>query len=127
MSPTRLARLESAMRVVLAFNEAFNRHDVAAMMQLVSDDCSFENSGPAPDGTVFSGKEAATQFWQNSFRQSPHARIEVEEVFGLGERCIMRWRYNWMDMGGEKGHIRGVDLFRVRNGLICEKLSYIKG
>ncbi len=23
--------------------------------------------------------------------------------------------------------VRGVDIFRVRNGLICEKLSYVKG
>lgn len=32
MSPTRMSRLESAMRLVLAFHEAFNRHDVAGMM-----------------------------------------------------------------------------------------------
>ncbi len=34
MSPTRMAKIESAIRIVLQFNEAFNRHDVAAMMQL---------------------------------------------------------------------------------------------
>jgi hypothetical protein len=39
MSPIRMARLESGVRVVLAFNEAFNRHDVAGMMRLMSDDC----------------------------------------------------------------------------------------
>jgi ketosteroid isomerase-like protein len=48
------------MRVVLAFNEAFNRHDVAGMMQLMSDDCVFEYTAPAPDGTVYAGKEAIT-------------------------------------------------------------------
>ena len=43
------------MRVVLEFNEAFNRHDVAGMMQLMSEDCVFENTSPAPDGTVYTG------------------------------------------------------------------------
>jgi hypothetical protein len=38
MSPIRMSRLESAMRLVLAFNEAFNRHDVAGMLQLMSDE-----------------------------------------------------------------------------------------
>ena len=47
MSPIRMARLESAIRVVLAFNAAFNRHDVAGMMQRMSDDCVFENTDPA--------------------------------------------------------------------------------
>ena len=127
MSPTRLSRLESAMRVVLEFNEAFNRHDVAGMMQLMSDDCIFENTDPAPDGTIYSGKKIVTQFWQDFFRESPHAHIEIEEIFGLGLRCIMRWRYGWVDAAGKIGHVRGVDIFRVEDGLIHEKLSYVKG
>ena len=127
MSPARMEKIESAIRVVLEFNEAFNRHDVAGMMRLMSDDCIFENTDPAPDGTVYSGKEAVTQFWQDFFRESPHAHIEIEEIFGFGRRCIMRWKYNWVDLGGQKEHIRGVDIFRVRDGSIREKLSYVKG
>ncbi len=127
MSPARMSRLETAIRVVLEFNEVFNRHDVAGMMRLMSDDCVFENTFPAPDGTVYSGKEAVTQFWQDFFRESPQPHIEIEEIFSAGYRCIMRWRYEWVDLAGKKGHIRGVDIFQVKNGLICEKLSYVKG
>jgi len=127
MSPIRMSKLESAMRAVIAFNEAFNRHDVAGMMQLMTDDCIFENTNPPPDGAVYSGKEAITQFWRDFFRESPQARIEIEEIFSLGERCIMRWRYSWEEVAGEKRHVRGVDIFRVREGAICEKLSYVKG
>ena len=127
MCPIRMSRLESAIRVVLEFTEAINRHDIAGMMRLVSSDCIFENSAPAPDGAVYSGKEAVTQFWQDSFRASPQAHIEVEEIFGLGIRCVMRWRYDWVDAAGKKGHARGVDIFQVKNGSIYEKLSYVKG
>ena len=127
MSPIRMSKIESSMRVILAFNEAFNRHDVEEMMKLMSDDCVFENTAPAPDGTVYSGNDAVTQFWQDFFRGSPHAHIEIEEIFGLGNRCIMRWRYEWVDETGKKGHVRGVDIFHVREGLITEKLSYVKG
>lgn len=122
MSPIRMSKVESAIRIVIEFNEAFNRHDVAGMMQLMSDDCIFENTDPAPDGTVYSGKEAVTRFWQDFFRESPNAHIEIEEIFGLGLRCVMRWRYEWAD-----GHVRGVDIFKLKDGLICEKLSYVKG
>jgi len=128
MSPIRMSKAETAARVVLEFNDAFNRHDVAGMMKLMSDDCVFENTNPAPDGTVYSGKEAVTRFWQDFFRESPHAHIEIEEIFGLGNhRCVMRWRYEWVDAAGKKGHVRGVDVFKLKDELICEKLSYVKG
>jgi hypothetical protein len=45
----------------------------------------------------------------------------------MGERCVMRWNYSWVDAAGQKGHVRGVDVFRVRDNLILEKLSYVKG
>ncbi len=127
MSPTRLSKLESAMRVVIAFNDACNHHDVEGMMRLMSDDCRFENTAPAPDGTLYEGKEAVTRFWRQFFEQSPAAHFEVEEIFGLGRRCIMRWRYEWTSADGQPGHVRGVDIFRVEDELIREKLSYVKG
>lgn len=123
----KLEKIETAMRVVLAFNEALNRHDVPAMMQLMSEDCLFENTTPAPDGTVYKGKETVRRFWEEFFKHSPQARIEVEEIFGMGERCVMRWKYFWVDEQGNSGHVRGVDVYRVRDGKICEKLSYVKG
>jgi ketosteroid isomerase-like protein len=127
MSPAHMARFEAAIRIVLKFNEAFNRRDVVGMMQLMSDDCVFENTAPAPDGTLFRGKEAVAQFWQDFFRVSPGARITIEETFSAGFRCVVRWRYDWVDTAGKEGHVRGVDLFQVKEGLICEKLSYVKG
>jgi hypothetical protein len=33
-----------------------------------------------------------------------------------------RWRYSWTG-----GHVRGVDLFTVRDGLVAVKCSYVKG
>jgi hypothetical protein len=122
-----MSRLETAIRTVLQFNEAFNRHDVAGMMELMSDDCVFENTDPAPDGERYSGKEAVTRFWREFFRESPNAHIDIEDAFSLGLRCVIRWRYEWIDEAGLKGHVRGVDLFQVREGLIVEKLSYVKG
>ncbi len=122
MSPARMSKIEASVRTVLDFNDAFNRHDVAAMMELTSEDTVFENTYPAPDGTAISGKQAVTKFWEDFFRESPKAHIEIEEIFGFGNRCVMRWRYTWGD-----GHVRGVDVFTLKDGLIAEKLSYVKG
>lgn len=121
-----MSRIESAVRTALKLSETFNKHDVASMTQLISDDCILESSD-APDGAVYSGKTAIAQYWENIFRGSPHAHIEVEEIFGSGLRCIMRWKYNWADAAGKTRHIRGVDIIQVKKDLICRILSYVKG
>ena len=123
MCPARMERVESGIRTVIAFNEALNRHDISGMLQLLSDDSVFENT----DGMVYRGKAAISQFWQYFIQQSPQAHFKIEEVFGYGVRCIMRWRYDWVDASGNPKHVRGVDLYRVQNSLIVEKLSYVKG
>ena len=40
----------------------------------------------------------------------------------MGDRFVQRWRHSWAG-----GHVRGVDVFRTRSGLVSEKLSYLKG
>ncbi len=113
--------------VVQAFNEALNAGDVAGMLRWLAPGSIFENTSPPPDGERIVGREAQRVFWQAFFQGSQEARIEVEEIFGLGERCVMRWTYHWVDPVGQPGHIRGVDVYSVRDGLILEKLSYVKG
>ncbi|RIK38760.1 MAG: nuclear transport factor 2 family protein [Chloroflexi bacterium] len=110
--------------VVDAFNDAFNRHNVAGVMALMTADCVFENTYPPPDGTRVEGAAAVREVFADFFRQSPQARFEWEEIVALGERCAVRWVYRWDDAGG---HVRGIDLFRLRDGKIAEKLSYVKG
>lgn len=113
--------------VVERFNEAFNRHDVDAVMNLMSPDCVFEGTSP-PDGDRHVGADQVHRAWDRLFAASPTARFGVEETIVMGERVVVRWRYDWADRaGGEPGHVRGVDVFRVVGGLIVEKLSYVKG
>lgn len=113
---------EEALRTVDAFNEAFGRHDVDGVMALMTEDCVFENTAPAPDGTRYEGQAAVRKFWEDFFGSNPAARFEAEEAFAAGDRCVVRWVYDW-----GSGHVRGVDVFRVRDGKVAEKLSYVKG
>ncbi|MCM8750484.1 nuclear transport factor 2 family protein [Thermomicrobiaceae bacterium CFH 74404] len=119
---------DPTMEAVERFNQAFNRHDVDAVMAAMTEDCVFENTFPPPDGERFEGQAAVRAFWEAFFLSSPGAVFEVEELFATGDRCVVRWRYRWApDVEGTPGHIRGVDLFRVRDGKVAEKLSYVKG
>lgn len=126
-APTR-AELETSatLAIVEEFTDAFNRHDVPAIMALMTDDCVFDSTRPPPDGARLEGQEAVQAFWEGFFERSPRARFETEEIFGGGDRCVVRWVYHWV-RDGQANHVRGVDLFRVRDGKVAEKLSYVKG
>jgi predicted ester cyclase len=74
------------IEAVCRFNEAFNRHDVDAIMNAMTADCVFENTGPTPDGARYQGQEAVRAFWEKFFRSSPDALFETEEMFAAGDR-----------------------------------------
>jgi ketosteroid isomerase-like protein len=70
---------------------------------------------------------AVRRFWERFFRENPSAVFETEDTFAAGDRCVSRWVYRWRGADGAAGHVRGVDLLRVRDGKVAEKLSYVKG
>lgn len=116
-----------ALSLVRQFNDALNMRDLDAMIRLMTSDCVFENTHPPPDGARYEGQAAVREFWERFFLGASETRIEVEEIFAANDRVVMRWVYTWTGPLGDAGHIRGVDLYRVRDGLIAEKLSYVKG
>src|SRR5437879_4047305 len=48
----------STLAAVARFNAAFDRHDVDGVMAASTEDCIFENTGPAPDGKRYTGAVA---------------------------------------------------------------------
>jgi ketosteroid isomerase-like protein len=111
----------SALEVVEAFGRAWAVHDLDATVEFLSGDCIFEATGPAPDGSRHVGPEAVRRAWEPIFEDASSS-FTAEETFSAGDRVVQRWRYDW-----DGGHVRGVDLFKLRDGKITEKLSYVKG
>jgi ketosteroid isomerase-like protein len=119
--------VNATLATVDRFNQAFNRHDVDGVMALMTDDCVFESTSPAPDGGRFEGQQAVRAVWEDFFQASPDAFFDTEDIIATGDRCTVRWRYRWTNAEGTPGHIRGVDVFRVRSGKVAEKFAYVKG
>jgi hypothetical protein len=117
----------SAEAILDRFIDAWNRHDLAAAVAMTSTNCVFEASGPSPGGERSVGHTELEAAWKPVFDE-PSSHLTVEEQFTTGEsfmagtRVVQRWRFDWAD-----GYVRGVDLLTVRDGLITEKLAYVKG
>jgi ketosteroid isomerase-like protein len=108
------------------FNDAFNRHDADALAALLTEDTVFEDTSPAPDGRRIEGKAAVVEFWRGWFARNADARFDAEELILSGNRAVVPWVYRKMRQG-QPWHLRGVDLFTVRDGKIAAKLAYVKG
>jgi ketosteroid isomerase-like protein len=109
------------MTAVERFQKAFDARDVDAIMAAMTPDCVFEDTTP-PDGRRHVGAEAVRAAWTALFAASPDGVFTTEELIDVGDRVVARWRYEW-----GSGHVRGVDMFTVRDGLVAEKLAYVKG
>lgn len=109
------------------FSAAFGSGDVEAIMALMTDDCAFEATGPAPDGVRHEGASAVRAVWVDLFGNTPGAAFTEEESFVAGDRAVLRWRFDWENDDGSPGHVRGVDVMRMRDGKVSEKFSYVKG
>jgi ketosteroid isomerase-like protein len=120
-------KAEAATRMVVErFNAAFNRHDPDALEALLTDDTVFEDTSPPPDGKRIEGKSTVMAFWREWFTRNPDARFEAEEIIVSGDRAVVRWVYR-KTRNGQPWHLRGVDVFVVRDGKVAAKLAYVKG
>jgi len=71
---------DSTRAVIERFNEAFNRHNVEGVMNMMTYDCVFENSNPSPDGARLVGAVEVRAYWQKFFASNPDAHFEVEDL-----------------------------------------------
>ena len=117
---------DATVAAVDRFNDAFNRHDVDAVMAAMTDDCVFESTSP-PSGQRFEGQDQVRAAWEEFFAASPTAHFDGEDVIATGDRCTVQWRYTWTNDDGSTSALRGVDVLRVRDGKVAEKFAYVKG
>ncbi|MDA1127429.1 MAG: nuclear transport factor 2 family protein [Chloroflexi bacterium] len=113
--------------IVQRYNNAFNSGDVDGVMAAMTDDCVVETPMPPPNGSRFQGQDAVRGLWREFFQSSSSIEFETEDIFASGDRCLVQWTFRWVGPDGEPGHVRGVDVFKVRDGKVAEKLVYVKG
>lgn len=114
------------IELIRRFDDAINRRDLEAVMALVTDDIVWETTTP-PDGIRVRGREDVRREVAAFFASSPALRFEEEELVVVGDRAVLTWKYHWKDAEGNPGHVRGVDLIRVRDGKVAETIAYVKG
>ena len=110
-----------------AFADAWNRHDIDALMSFMADDCTFESSaGPDVCGRRFSGREAVRNGFLDVWAVFPDAHWGNARHFVHGDRGVSEWTFTGTKVDGTRVEVNGCDLFMFRDGRIALKNSYRK-
>ena len=109
--------------------DAFNRHDLDAIMEFFSDDCSFDfPRGPEPWGQRFVGKAQVREGLAVRFKGIPdvHYGEDRHWISADGNMGVSEWILTGTTISGTSLKVRGCDLWEFRNGKITRKNSYWK-
>lgn len=115
---------EATRDILGRFHRAFAEHRPEDLDALIGEGCVLENTGPAPDGARYEGREECLAFWKG-IESSTALAFEAEEIWASADRGLIRWRLRWGP--GETDRTRGVNVMRLRDGRIVEGIGYVKG
>ncbi len=109
--------------IMRRFNAAFINHDGSGLADLVHEECVMVTVEPAPEGAKYAGREACVAFWQ-ALAEDHGSQFTPQDVIVAGDRATILWDFRYGS--GPADRVSGVNVMRVRDGLIVEALGYSK-
>jgi ketosteroid isomerase-like protein len=122
-----MASTKADTSVLQAFIDAFNAHDVDAIMSFFADDCVMDMPrGPAPGGRRLVGKEQVREGIQSRLDGIPDIHYGDDRHWVCGDRGVSEWTIRGTQPTGERIEVRGCDLLELTDGKISRKDSFWK-
>lgn len=109
--------------------DAFNRHDLDAIMEYFAEDCSFDfPRGPEPWGQRFVGKAKVREALASRFKGIPdvHYGEDRHWISADGDQGVSEWTLTGTTTSGIKLKVNGCDLWEFRDRMVVRKNSYWK-
>ena len=124
---TDTATRSVSVELLVSFCDAFNRHDLDALMAHMTEDCVFDASaGPEQQGRRYVGREAVRGGFAEVFETFPDGRWEEGRHWVSGDRGVSEWVFRGTRRDGTRVEVNGCDLFTFRDGKIAVKDSFRK-
>ena len=110
-----------------AFSEAWNRHDIDALMSFMHPDCVFQTAGgPDACGTRVAGLDAVRKAFASAWEAVPDAQWTRGRHFVHGDFGVSQWTFTGTAADGSRIEGDGVDLFAFKDGKIVLKNVFRK-
>ena len=116
-----------SVETLRAIVDAFNAHDLDAIMEFFADDCSLDlPRGPDPWGQRFTGKAAVRQGLATRFEGLPDVHYGDDRHWISGNLAVSEWLLTGTTPKGVKVEVRGCDHYEFRDGKVIRKDAYWK-
>ena len=107
--------------------DAFNAHDLEAVMSFFADDCVLEMPrGPEPWGRRLEGRDRVREGIASRFAGMPDVHYGDGRHWVCGNRGCSEWLLTGTTVDGDPIAVRGCDLFEFEGDRIVRKDSYWK-
>lgn len=117
----------ASVETLKAIAQAFNAHDLDAIMECFADDCSLDMPrGPEPWGQRFVGKAAVRERLATRFKGLPDVHYSDDRHWVSGDRGVSEWLLTGTTPEGRRVRVRGCDHGEFRGGMVVRKDSYWK-
>lgn len=117
----------ASVETLEALLDAFNAHDLDAIMEFFTDDCSFDvPQGPAPWGRRLHGKGALRDAFAARFSGMPDVHYEADRHAVSGDFGVSEWLLTGTTTDGKQLSVRGTDHWEFRGSKIVRKDAYWK-
>jgi ketosteroid isomerase-like protein len=116
------------LELLIRHTEAWNRHDLDALMDLFDDDCVFEASGgDEVCGKRYQGHVEVRQAFAQVLESMPDANWGNGRHHGIApDYGVSEWTLTGTMADGRRLEVNGCDFLTVRGGKILSKDSYRK-
>ena len=121
-TPTEQAEPEP-IRVVRAYIEAFNRHDIPAMAERVGADFVWFNVTSDRATVEVKGRDSLRKTLSNYFEGTPTVRSEIDGVANAGDYVSFRETARWNSLLGQRTQ-SSLAIYEVKGGLITRAWYY---
>ena len=110
-----------------ALFDAFNRHDVDAVMSVFADDCVFYAvAGDEIYGTKIAGFDAIAKAFSGVWANMSDAHWDHHSHFVRGDRAVSEWTFSGTNADDSRVEAEGAGLFTLRDGKIIVKQAFRK-
>lgn len=118
---------QASVALLKGFLDAFNRHDLDAIMGYFADDCDFYMPrGARPRGDRYHGKADVRAGLAKRFAGIPDVHYGEDRHWACGDFGVSEWTLTGTSISGQKIEVRGVDLLDFAQGKITRKDSFWK-
>jgi steroid delta-isomerase-like uncharacterized protein len=115
------------IKFLKAYAEAWNNHDIDALMAYMTNDCIFEAaSGEEEWGTRYQGADEVRKRFQAVWKDIPDAHWSRDRHFISGDSGLSEWVFTGTTNDGKNIEMQGCDVFTFRAGKIYKKSTYLK-